>query len=605
MEGNLPAKATRQTDENRLTHHRTVTTTRRIFAYWLLLLMAASGVGIGAWWFLQREESRLLVRTESAEAARRAAVEARAALVAENVELLVGDVRSGLLDTLAEFPEEHLAEALDAWERGNPLVRTAFVATSAGRLLRPEANGSDDEKRGFVRRFSTLFRTQSPWRQPEPALDRMDVDAELARRSSNVASVQRARREVQVLSQNKLYAAASERAVPSSRSLSVDADAVPSASSSAAPTRSGWWPATVDGRLHLLGWVWPDGAARVRGVEVELAALLSRLASALPQEAGVGEGYVLRDEKGRTIHQSGVVPIQSLDTAVTRLPLAQDLLPGWEVRAFIEAGEVTSSPISFFWLGALLAVALVLAIVTSGSLLLWQARRSEAEAAQKTSFVANVSHEFKTPLTTIRLYAELLEQGRVADAAKKAEYLRIIGRETQRLARLVNNALDFSRLEQGRKKYRREQCDLGAELGRLLDAQMPRLADAGMNLTRVLPAGSLEVAIDRDALEQILLNLIENACKYAATGGEVEVTARAVEKGGVEVRVGDRGPGVPASERKRIFEKFHRVDETLTAEKSGTGLGLGIARQLARGMGGDLHCEARPGGGAVFVLTLP
>jgi glucosamine--fructose-6-phosphate aminotransferase (isomerizing) len=112
----------------------------------------------------------------------------------------------------------------------------------------------------------------------------------------------------------------------------------------------------------------------------------------------------------------------------------------------------------------------VVAILSGGSLLLWQARRSEAEAAQKTSFVANVSHEFKTPLTTIRLYAELLEQGRVRDAAQGSDYLRTIGRETQRLARLVNNALDFSRLEQGRKKFVRENVDLTAELTRLLDA---------------------------------------------------------------------------------------------------------------------------------------
>ena len=110
---------------------------------------------------------------------------------------------------------------------------------------------------------------------------------------------------------------------------------------------------------------------------------------------------------------------------------------------------------------------------------------------------------------------------------------------------------------------------------------------------------------DRDAIEQIVLNLIDNACKYAAEGGEVTVSVAARPARGAEVRVADRGPGVPAEHRERIFEKFHRVDDALTAEKTGAGLGLSIARQLARGLGGELRYEPRAGAGAEFVLELP
>jgi two-component system, OmpR family, phosphate regulon sensor histidine kinase PhoR len=236
--------------------------------------------------------------------------------------------------------------------------------------------------------------------------------------------------------------------------------------------------------------------------------------------------------------------------------------------------------------------------------LLRQARRSELEAVQKTSFVANVSHEFKTPLTTIRLYSELLEQGRVRDPDQGNQYLRTIGRETERLTRLVNNALDFSRLEQGQKKFKLEKIELVTELSRLLETHAPRVAEAGLTLKRDLPDSEIHLTTDRDALEQIVLNLVDNAVKYASAGEEVLVSAAAESQGGARIRVADRGPGVPADQRERIFDKFHRVDDALTAEKSGAGLGLSIARQLARGMGGDITYNPREGGGAEFVLTL-
>jgi signal transduction histidine kinase len=339
-------------------------------------------------------------------------------------------------------------------------------------------------------------------------------------------------------------------------------------------------------------------------VELDSSALVSRLGNVLPTELAAGEGYALRDDRQQIVHQSGWAPRDR--APAVRVPLAATLLQGWEVVAFVEPPVYGSaSGAAFFWVGVLLVAILAAAILAGGSLLLWQARRSEREAEQKTSFVANVSHEFKTPLTTIRLYAELLEQGRVRDAAQGGEYLRTIGRETQRLARLVNNALDFSRLEHGRRTFARDDIDLGAVLRRLLAAHAPRLEEAGLHVEAELPDTPLVRATDRDAIEQILLNLLDNACKYAASGGEVQVALAGRPAGGVEIRVRDRGPGVPAEQRARIFEKFHRVQEALTTDRSGAGLGLSIARQLARGLGGELRCVARDGGGAEFVLELP
>lgn len=655
---------------------------RRILVYWLLLLIPALGVGIGAILLLRREQARLADRAAYADEARRAAVTARARLIAENVELLVGDVQDGLLDLLAAEPAGGGEAWLEQLEKTNPLVRTVFQCAPDGGVLRPAPGQADDDGRGFLRRFGARLRESPPWRErgaatrppagqtggaatsprfaaPEGAKSFEEQALTLADQAqkkesydfasrqqvaSNVAKVQSARRDVQALTKSNYLetgrleagapaldravsgaatekrdypVAASTMAVPSpTDEINYRVAAAPSYDSAAKDAvgpreERGWLPLKIDGRLHLLGWLQPADEGEVRGVELEMAALISRLGGALPAEISLEEGYALRDDQGRVLHQAGAVA-RAAAAAIT-VPLAEELLPGWEVVAFVPAAAASAGNGGFFLISMLLVGIFVAAIVAGGSLLLRQARRSEAEAAQKTSFVANVSHEFKTPLTTIRLYSELLEQGRVRDAAQSGEYLRTIGRETQRLARLVGNALDFSRLEQGRKKYAREPLDLRAELSRLLDTQAPRLAEAGLVLHRELPAQPLPVTSDRDAFEQILLNLLDNAAKYGAAGGEVTVElaprpARSTgsgQTGGAVVRVLDRGPGVPPEHRERIFEKFHRVDDTLTAEKAGAGLGLSIARQLARGLGGELRHLPREGGGAGFILELP
>ncbi|WP_438482064.1 sensor histidine kinase [Oleiharenicola lentus] len=599
-----------------------LTASRRIFLYWLLLLLPALVVGAGAIQLLRREQARLVERGQYADEARLAAVTARTRLVVENVELLMGDIQTGLLDTLAAEPAESLLVFLDQWEKTNPFVRTAFIAASEGRLQRPLSINADEDGRGFIRRFGARFLDSPPWgfSQPKAKADlaasfdeaKKEREETAARQqvASNVFKMQNARRDAKVSSrQNSAPALAdSVPAVEASAASAGAGYAAPSPAISQArevsPERRGWNSWLIDGRLHMLGWVQPANASAVRGAEMEMVALIGRMGGALPAEVDGGEGYALRDEQGRILHQVGAIAREA--QPAVRVPFAGNSLPGWDVVAFLPLAERDAGlGGSFFLVGSLLIGIFVTAIVVGGSLLLWQARRSEAEAAQKTSFVANVSHEFKTPLTTIRLYSELLEQGRVQDPGKSADYLRTIGRETQRLSRLVGNVLDFSRLEQGQKKFALEPIELTTEVGRLLDTQSPRLSEAGLQVTRHLPHAPVRVQTDRDALEQIVLNLLENACKYADRGGELTVSLEPRKEGGAVLRVMDRGPGVPPEHQLRIFEKFHRVDDTLTAEKAGAGLGLSIARQLARGLGGELRYRAREGGGAVFELQLP
>lgn len=615
-----------------------MTSTRRLWIYGLLLLLSALGVGALALGLLAREQARLASSEQSARDARAAAVADRARIIAENIELLVGDVQNALMTTLREAPAGEPRPFLTEWQTYNPLVRDVFRATAEGR---PVWGAGGESLRAWL--------VSTPWRQDEDAsqiiVARADIaegfggaladqkpqqQQELQARAEitqNVVQYQSARRSLEEVAKVKSAPSASRQRSSSSYApppesaaeaesnepapaAVLGAAAKPKSSPAApspppsAPERFGWaWALAADGP-HRFGWrELPDRT--VIGLELRLEAIKARLGEVFPTNLDAGETYQLRDAAGQVWH--GQPPPPSVAALLT-VPLSGDVLPGWTIAAYLDdLGYKSSADGGLLVAGAALVALLVGAILLSGALLLWQARRSEAEAAQKTSFVANVSHEFKTPLTTIRLYSELLAEGRVRDEGKRTDYLRTIGSETQRLARLVGNVLDFSRLEQGRKQFDCRRLDVAAELHALLDAHAPRLAEAGLRLQTELPDESCPLVTDRDALQQIVLNLLDNACKYAAEGGEVGVSLNcdAGEKNGdVTIRVSDRGPGVPAGQRERIFEKFHRIDDRLTTAHAGTGLGLSIARQLARGLGGDLRCVARDGGGAEFVLTL-
>jgi two-component system, OmpR family, phosphate regulon sensor histidine kinase PhoR len=596
---------------------------RRLYLYWVLLLVPTLAIGAAALVLLKRERERLEERVAAADLARRTAIEARAQIVAENASLLVDEIQQGLLATLAEFPPARLDEALDHFEKGNPLVRATFRCYPNGSLLRPAAGKVVSTKAAeFMRRFGPLLTAQQPWNVAAmdtvaqkllppnaPAEAEYNVQAQ-NRAYENVQSVQSARQEAREVSKVNSSSAlrrgdlADDMAEQKKDAAAAPTAAVRSRNEVDRSDRGGWLPWFADNELFVLGWHQPGGVGEVRGIELELSALISRLRAALPTEVDAGERYAVRNDRGAVLHEVGSESGSYEERPHVRLALS-NALPHWEVVAW--ANPVKARATAGGWLAGATFVmaALIVTTLAGGVLLLRQARLSEAEAAQKTSFVANVSHEFKTPLTTIRLYAELLAEGRVRDREQGKDYLNTIGRETQRLARLVNNVLDFSRLEQGRKKFAIEPVRLSEEVARILDAHGPRVDEAGLALKREFPAEEVAIATDRDAVEQIVINLLDNACKYAAGGGEVVVSLGETPDGGATISVLDRGPGVPVAHRERIFEKFHRVDDTLTAEKTGAGLGLSIARQLARGLGGDLRYAAREGGGGAFVLELP
>jgi signal transduction histidine kinase len=282
-----------------------------------------------------------------------------------------------------------------------------------------------------------------------------------------------------------------------------------------------------------------------------------------------------------------------------------ETLPHWEVGIYLLDPNrlARSAQLLKVTLGLLISV-LVVAIGVGSWLIVGDLRRQLRLARQKTDFVSNVSHELKTPLTSIRMFAELLAEGRVSDPGKQRSYLAIITAETARLTRLINNVLDFSRLERGEKRYQMARLDLVALVREILDSYRPHLEAAWFKLEGRLPPSPLFVHADHDALAQVLVNLLSNAEKYSGAHREITVEVRA-RGPHAEVWVRDRGLGVPPGCGEKIFEQFYRAHDALNSGVQGSGLGLTLARQVARAHGGDMLYEPREGGGSCFALCLP
>jgi len=557
-----------------------------IILAWLLLLVPTLLLGVGALRLLQGEETRLASSSRSA-------ANDRLQAIAGNIDLAIAEVQDGLMETLRSLPDGDLLDQLDQWKLSNPLVRNVFIWQPGHGLLFPDpTHPASDEEAAFVRRYLPLFSDPTGWRQTA------SEERGAPQRSAASSNILQERKELRQLAKQAPAAEPSNRAT-------VAAPLAPAALAKPAPLprggESGWRSWYADDQLHLLGWFAPGGEQRRYGLEIEMMALLSRLLGNLPRQLPAGESFALLDGNGRIFHQVGRFEVTPKSRPLASVPVPS--LPHWQVAAYRNP-QGAGSRGGILLIGSLLIGTFSLAILLGGSLLLWQAWRNQRDARQKTSFVSNVSHELKTPLTTIRMYAEMLGEGTIKEERKRDNYLQTIVKESQRLTRLVNNLLDFSRLEQGRRQYHLEQVDLNRLLLALIEQQQPRLTEAGLTIELDVPEQTLTLASDRDALEQIILNLLDNAIKYAGAGKSLSIELSG-EAGRVRLRLRDYGPGIPAAHRQRIFDKFHRVDNSLTTRQQGSGLGLSIARQLAEGLGGELRYLPVQSAGSCFELSLP
>jgi len=256
-----------------------------------------------------------------------------------------------------------------------------------------------------------------------------------------------------------------------------------------------------------------------------------------------------------------------------------------------------------FQTGALLGLIVVVGVGVG--VVARAARRADELSAQKTAFVSAVSHELRTPLTTLRMHAELLQEGLVAPASLATIHDDLV-RESVRLSRLVENVLAVSQLEEGRRVLELRPGDLAALIREVVEGQARHIASKGFLPVELDLPAELRCRFDAQAIEQIVVNLLDNALKYAAQGDDRRLhVSLSSTPGRAHLHVQDRGPGIPAAERERVFQRFVRVARASTAHTPGTGLGLSLVRDLARAHGGDARVSARPGGGADVEVWLP
>jgi signal transduction histidine kinase len=358
-------------------------------------------------------------------------------------------------------------------------------------------------------------------------------------------------------------------------------------------------------RLEILFWLRPPEApGMIFGCLVNVDALTDLWRDALPDNAAPDYVIALLNDKARPVVTQ---PPGEKGRDWGRPFVASEIgeaLPHWEAALYLMRPQQLQENAQGVRRTLLLLIAAALAAIAFGGWAVFaDARRQLALAQKKTDFVSNVSHELKTPLTSIRMFAEMMQSGS-ADAEKRPQYLRIIVAEAERLTRLINNVLDFARLERKQKRYDFHPLDLHQVLARTWEGHELHLREQGFTTRWQAAPPPYPVRGNDDALAQILVNLLSNAEKYSTERKEVEIHSYLTENS-VHVSVLDRGSGVPSGEEAKIFEAFYRAHDSLASGIQGSGLGLTLAQRLAKEHGGEITYQAREGGGSNVTLRLP
>jgi two-component system phosphate regulon sensor histidine kinase PhoR len=309
--------------------------------------------------------------------------------------------------------------------------------------------------------------------------------------------------------------------------------------------------------------------------------------------------YQVVDESGELVYGT---PFETSGIVVD-LPF-QDTVENWRLR--VAQRDVTPQEVG----GKRKVIDIVLiglafaGIVAGLGVLLFGMQRERKANELKSDFISNVSHELKTPLSIISMFGEMLALGRVKTPEQATEYAEIIWRESVRLARLIDNVLDFAKIERGKDVYEFEEGDVAEVTGRAIELSQHRLQKAEMTVETDIAEELPTARIDANAFTLAVMNLIDNAIKYAADGKKVRVELHTKDKR-IELIVRDFGPGIDPAEHARVFERFYRARAVRLKPIRGSGIGLALVEHIAKAHGGGTWVESELGKGAAFGIWIP
>ncbi|HUU28537.1 MAG TPA: ATP-binding protein [archaeon] len=327
--------------------------------------------------------------------------------------------------------------------------------------------------------------------------------------------------------------------------------------------------------------------------------IIPKLVEDLKQDSGLG--FQIIDERGCNIitGKEEITPTGSLALSFRLFPLPWRLLVS---HPEIKTLERTASREIFFY-GILLTV--IIALMLLGAFLIARDISRESETTRlKTEFVHNISHELKTPLTLIRLYGETLQRKKNLTNRERKECYQIITKESERLSHLINNVLDFSRIEMGRKEFYFKKGSLAKVVRDTLESYRYHLEKKGVAIQTAIASDLPEMSFDGEALASVLINLLSNALKFSPANKEVTVKLFRDDENAV-LQVADKGIGISPAEVSKIFQRFYQSKNKIVSETRGSGLGLTLVKHTVEAHGGRIQVDSEPGKGSIFSVILP
>ncbi|MHC4715202.1 MAG: sensor histidine kinase [Planctomycetota bacterium] len=360
----------------------------------------------------------------------------------------------------------------------------------------------------------------------------------------------------------------------------------------------------------LSGTDWEEPIYRL-GVGGRIVALYSQnwLVQTCAARVGMPEGV---RELGENLHVTFGLPGEHgqsphsvrVESGIVSVPVS-GVMPGWWIVLYSDNRDHFSNAADrrvtvYLWSGVTAVMLIALAGVAAGGYIGRQIRL----ARLKNDLLATVSHELKTPLASMRVFVDTLLENRYEDEDKAREYLRLVAKENERLSRLIDNFLAFSRMERRKTAFDFVGVDVREVVETAVDSMTEKCRRPGCALDVHLPDELPTIVGDRDALVTVLVNLLDNAWKYTGETKQIDLGVT-VSGASLKMSVSDNGSGISRRDRKRIFKRFYQVDRTLSREGGGCGLGLAIVKFIVDSHGGEIEVESRPGKGSTFTVSLP